>query len=99
MANLKNKPRESYSILRSNMPLGNLNNTVKQLNKSIEGKNLGHYLISKNSDKKKKQKKNSNVNNINNKNKLISRVNLNKKDNPFFNEDNTNNNNNFSSNI
>ena len=99
VANLKNKPRESYSILRSNMPLGNLNNTVKQLNKSIEGKNLGHYLISKNSDKKKKQKKNSNVNNINNKNKLISRVNLNKKDNPFFNEDNTNNNNNFNSNI
>ena len=97
VSNLKNKPRESYSILKSNMPMGNLNNTVKQLNKSIEGKNIGHYLISKNSDKKKKQKKNSNVNNINNKTKLINRVNLNKKENPFFNEDN--NNINFSNNI
>ena len=99
VANIKNKPRESYTILRSNMPSVNLNNTVKQLNKSIEGKNVGHYLLSKNSDKKKKQKKNSNMNNLNNKAKLINRVNLNKKNNPFFDGNKDNNNINFNSNI
>ena len=87
VANLKNEPRESYKITRSNLPLNNLNNAVKQLNKSIEGKNLGQYRLSKNSDRnaKKKQQKNSNVNNINNKTKIINRVNLHKKENPFFN--------------
>ena len=90
VANLKNEPRESYKITRSNVPLNNLNNAVKQLNKSIEGKNLGQYRLSKNSDRnaKKKQQKNSNVNNINNKTKIINRVNLHKKENPFFNGNN-----------
>ena len=99
VANLKNKPRETYTVPQSNIPLGNVNNAVKQLNKSIEGKNSGQFRFSKNSDMiKQKQKKNINMNN--NKTKLITRVNLNKKENPFFNEKSNNiNNNNFNSNI
>jgi hypothetical protein len=100
MTNLKNKRRETYTNPRPNIPLGNLNNAIKQLNKSIEGKNSGQYRLSKNSDIiKQKQKKHNNMNN-NNKTKLINRINSKKKENPFFKEKSNNIiNNNYNSNI
>ena len=85
----ENKIRESYKISRTNIPLGNLNNTIKHLNKSIENPNeyLKQLRLNKTSDMKKRQNCKSN-----NKTKLINRINLNKKENPFFKNNNYNTN-------
>ena len=77
----KNKKRDSYGIYQSNYLLGNLNTTIKNLNKSIESHNNNYVQggLAKNSDAIVKKKQLNN-----NKNKLINRINVNKKDNPFF---------------
>jgi hypothetical protein len=87
----ENKIRESYKISRTNIPLGNLNHKIKQLNKSIDNPNdyMSQIRFTKTSDMKKRQNCKSN-----NKTKLINRINLNKKENPFFNK-----NNNYNSNL
>ena len=87
----ENKIRESYKISRTNIPLGNLNHKIKQLNKSIDNPNdyISQIRFTKTSDMKKRQNCKSN-----NKTKLINRINLNKKENPFFNK-----NNNYNSNL
>ena len=87
----ENKIRESYKISRTNIPLGNLNHKIKQLNKSIDNPNdyMSQIRFTKTSDIKKRQNCKSN-----NKTKLINRINLNKKENPFFNK-----NNNYNSNL
>ena len=87
----ENKIRESYKISRANIPLANLNHKIKQLNKSIDNPNdyMSQIRFTKTSDMKKRQNCKSN-----NKTKLINRINLNKKENPFFNK-----NNNYNSNL
>ena len=87
----ENKIRESYKISRKNIPLANLNHKIKQLNKSIDNPNdyMSQIRFTKTSDMKKRQNCKSN-----NKTKLINRINLNKKENPFFNK-----NNNYNSNL
>jgi len=87
----ENKIRESYKISRTNIPLANLNHKIKQLNKSIDNPNdyMSQIRFTKTSDMKKRQNCKSN-----NKTKLINRINLNKKENPFFNK-----NNNYNSNL
>ena len=89
MKNINAKPRQTYNISQSNLPINN--NTVRELNKSLEGQNNNNYRLSKTSDiiSKKKQKA-KNISN-NNKIKLINRINLNKKENPFFNKNDNNN--------
>ena len=85
----KTKTRESYNISQSNFPLGNLNNVVKQLNKSIEKPNFNNVQnrYSKDSDLNIIKKQNARSSN---KIKLINRINSNKKDNPFFDKYNSN---------
>ena len=75
LKNKQTKPRESYNISKANFKLGNLNNSS------------GQYELSRKSDiyliRKQKTK---NVNKI----KLINRINMNKKNNPFFDKNKTN---------
>lgn len=75
LKNKQTKPRESYNISKTNFKLGNLNNSS------------GQYELSRKSDiyliRKQKTK---NVNKI----KLINRINMNKKNNPFFDKNKTN---------
>ena len=75
LKNKQTKPRESYNISKTNFKVGNLNNSS------------GQYELSKKSDiyliRKQKTK---NVNKI----KLINRINMNKKNNPFFDKNKTN---------
>ena len=90
LKNINLKPRQTYNISQSNLPV---NNTVNELNKSLEGNNNINYRLSKTSDivgKKKQAAKNTSSNN-NTKTKLINRINMNKKENPFFNNNNNNN--------
>ena len=90
LKNINSKPRQTYNISQSNLPV---NNTVNELNKSLEGNNNINYRLSKTSDivgKKKQAAKNISSNN-NTKTKLINRINMNKKENPFFNNNNNNN--------
>ena len=90
LKNINSKPRQTYNISKSNLPV---NNTVNELNKSLEGNNNINYRLSKTSDivgKKKQAGKNISSNN-NTKTKLINRINMNKKENPFFNNNNNNN--------
>jgi hypothetical protein len=87
--NINAKPRQTYNISQSNLPINN--NTVRELNKSLEGQNNNNYRLSKTSDIiSKKKQKTKNISN-NNKIKLINRINLNKKENPFFNKNDNNN--------
>ena len=91
LKNINSKPRQTYNISQSNLPV---NNTVNELNKSLEGNNNINYRLSKTSDivgKKKQAAKNTSSNN-NTKTKLINRININKKENPFFNHNNNNSN-------
>ena len=91
LKNINSKPRQTYNISQSNLPV---NNTVNELNKSLEGNNNINYRLSKTSDivgKKKQKDKNISSNN-NTKTKLINRINMNKKENPFFNNNNNNSN-------
>ena len=75
LKNKQTKPIESYNISKTNFKLGNLNNSS------------GQYELSRKSDiyliRKQKTK---NVNKI----KLINRINMNKKNNPFFDKNKTN---------
>ena len=90
LKNINSNPRQTYNISQSNLPV---NNTVNELNKSLEGNNNINYRLSKTSDivgKKKQAAKNISSNN-NTKTKLINRINMNKKENPFFNNNNNNN--------
>ena len=90
LKNINSKPRQTYNISQSNLPV---NNTVNELNKSLEGNNNINYRLSKTSDivgKKKQAAKNTSSNN-NTKTKLINRINMNKKENPFFNNNNNSN--------
>ena len=82
----KNKIRDSYNISRPSYPLSNINNIAHQLNKSIENNNniTNHSRLTKTSDVGVKKKQ------YNNKAKLITRINMNKKENPFFNNYNSN---------
>ena len=75
LKNKKTKPRESYNISKTNFKLVNLNNSSAQ------------YELSRRSDinLKRKQKANND-----NKIKLINRINMNKKNNPFFDKNKTN---------
>ena len=74
------KIRDSYNIPRQSFPLSNINNINNQLNKTIVNNNIvvGDSRLTKTYDKNNKKKLN------NNKTKLINRINLNKKENPFF---------------
>ena len=91
--NVNPKPRQTYNISQSSQSNLPINNTVNELNKSIEGNNTIKYRLSKTSDiaAKKKQKSKNMSNNNNNKTKLINRINMNKKENPFFNKNNNSN--------
>ena len=75
LKNKKTKPRESYNMSKTNFKLVNLNNSSAQ------------YELSRRSDinLKRKQKANND-----NKIKLINRININKKNNPFFDKNKTN---------
>ena len=85
----KTKTRESYNISQSNFPLGNLNNVVKQLNKSIEKPNFNNVQNRYSKDSYLNIIKKQNARSSN-KIKLINRINSNKKDNPFFDKYNSN---------
>ena len=82
LKNKQTKPRESYNISKTNFKLGNLNNNFIENYHSS-----GQYELSRKSDiyliRKQKTK---NVNKI----KLINRINMNKKNNPFFYKNKTN---------
>ena len=82
LKNKQTKPRESYNISKTNFKLGNLNNNFIENYHSS-----GQYELSRKSDiyliRKQKTK---NVNKI----KLINRINMNKKNNPFFDKNKTN---------
>ena len=75
LKNKKTKPRESYNISKTNFKLVNLNNSS------------GKYEFSRRSDINLKGKQKA-IND--NKIKLINRINMNKKNNPFFDKNKTN---------
>ena len=75
LKNKKTKPRESYNMSKTNFKLVNLNNSS------------GQYELSRRSDINLKRKQKA-IND--NKIKLINRINMNKKNNPFFDKNKTN---------
>ena len=75
LKNKKTKPRESYNMSKTNFKLVNLNNSS------------GKYEFSRRSDINLKGKQKA-IND--NKIKLINRINMNKKNNPFFDKNKTN---------
>ena len=82
LKNKKTKPRESYNMSKTNFKLVNLNNNfIENYNSS------GKYEFSRRSDINLKGKQKA-IND--NKIKLINRINMNKKNNPFFDKNKTN---------
>ena len=86
LINEANKVRKSYKISRPKFPSSNLNNAIRQLNKSIENNHNFTAInqLSKTSDINLKKTKSSN------KTKLINRINMNKKENYFSDKYNSN---------
>ena len=86
LINEANKVRKSYKISRPKFPSSNLNNAIRQLNKSIENSHnfIAINQLSKTSDINLKKTKSSN------KTKLINRINMNKKENYFSDKYNSN---------